>query len=165
MERLQSFPHLAMWAGAIRAETVGRVRAGFSGKPAVHYAMVKRDMERLRTASHLLAKMHIAAGATSIIPGIYGMPYSLGPDQIDLILDAPLQPKAWTSILSHLFGGCVMGTDPKRAVCGPDGKVYGYENLVISDASALPTTLGVNPQHTIMAVSRLRAEQLLDAEA
>jgi choline dehydrogenase-like flavoprotein len=93
------------------------------------------------------------------------MPYSLGPDAIDLIQDATLDPRAWTSILSHLFGGCVMGADPQHAVCGPNGRVFGYKRLIISDASAIPTTLGVNPQHTIMALSRMRAHELLDAES
>jgi choline dehydrogenase-like flavoprotein len=39
--------------------------------------------------------------------------------------------------------------------------VHGYEGLVIADASAIPTNLGVNPQHTIMALARLFSEELL----
>ena len=55
-----------------------------------------------------------------------------------------------------------MGVDPQRAVCDRRGRVYGYDGLVIGDASQLPSTLGVNPQHTIMALARLRAKELLD---
>jgi choline dehydrogenase-like flavoprotein len=54
-----------------------------------------------------------------------------------------------------------MGKDPSTSVCDGHGKVHGVEGLYISDASALPTTLGVNPQHTIMALSRVWAERLL----
>ena len=43
----------------------------------------------------------------------------------------------------------------------PQGHVHGYDNLVIADASAIPTTLGVNPQLTIMSLARLRADELL----
>ena len=43
------------------------------------------------------------------------------------------------------------------------GKVHGYEDLYVADASALPTVLGVNPQHTIMGIAKLRAQELLDA--
>ena len=42
------------------------------------------------------------------------------------------------------------------------GRVHGYQGLIIADASQIPTNLGVNPQHTIMALARMRAEQALD---
>jgi choline dehydrogenase-like flavoprotein len=162
MERLQDYRHLAMWVQAIRARAVGRVRVGLTGKPVVHYEFTPWDMERLRFGAHMVAQVHVAAGARSILPGIHGLPYSLKPDEIDVILDASPDPRAWTAILSHLFGGCVMGTDPERSVCDGRGWVHGYEGLVIADASGLPSTLGVNPQHTIMGVARMHAQTLLD---
>ena len=110
----------------------------------------------------MLAKTHFAAGARWVLPGIYGMPWRIGPDQVALMEEASLDPRHWIAILSHLFGGCTMGADPARAVCDPRGRVYGYEGLVIGDASQIPTTLGVNPQHTIMALARLRAHQMLE---
>ena len=155
---------MAMWCMAVRAETMGRVKPGFGGRPVVHYSFTKRDMERLRLGAYYIAQMHVAAGARAIVTGIYGMPYSIAPDKIDTILEAPLDPRSYTVILSHLFGGCVMGSDPKRSVCDGRGAVHGTEGLYVADASALPTTIGVNPQHTIMAFSKLRAKQLLDAE-
>ena len=42
------------------------------------------------------------------------------------------------------------------------GRVHGYEGLVVADASCIPTTLGVNPQHTIMALARMHAEALVN---
>jgi choline dehydrogenase-like flavoprotein len=89
------------------------------------------------------------------------MPYKLEANEIDQLKDAPLDPRAYVAILSHLFGGCVMGRDPSRSVCDGDGRVHGYEALHIADASAIPTNLGVNPQHTIMALARYWAEGLL----
>jgi choline dehydrogenase-like flavoprotein len=43
---------------------------------------------------------------------------------------------------------------------GPDLAVHGVSGLYVMDASALPTNLGVNPQHTIMGVVWRAAEQL-----
>jgi choline dehydrogenase-like flavoprotein len=107
--------------------------------------------------------MHVAAGARAVIPGIQGVPYKLLPDQIDTLKDAPLDPRAYVAILSHLFGGCVMGRDASSSVCDERGRVHGYEGLSIADASAIPTNLGVNPQHTIMALAKVWAEGLLAA--
>ncbi|MFT5430411.1 MAG: choline dehydrogenase-like flavoprotein, partial [Myxococcota bacterium] len=163
MTRIREFGHLAHWVMAIRAEAVGRVRAGrFGGHPVVSYGFGKPDMIRLRQGMHTVARMHFAAGAKACITGVYGMPYKTGPDEVDSILQASLDPRHWTAILSHLFGGCVMGSDPSRSVCNGRGEVHGIDGLVMADASQIPTTLGVNPQHTIMSLARLRAHQLLE---
>ena len=161
--RLEGYRHLAMWAVAVRAEAVGRVVTTPTGKPVVFYDITRRDMERLRDGAHVIARMHAAAGARAILPGVFGLPYSLAPDELGKLAAGPTNPRAWTAIMTHLFGGCVMGADPRRAVCDPRGRVHGYDGLVVADASAIPTTLGVNPQHTIMALARIRAEELLAA--
>lgn len=158
IERVREFRHVAMWVHACRAETVGTVKNGLFDKPVVSYTLDRADMERFRLGMHLVARWHFAAGARAIIPGIYGLPYKLGPDQVDLLLDGPLDPRAYIAILSHLFGGCVMGADPQRSVCDARGRVHGYQGLVVADASVIPTNLGVNPQHTIMALAGLFAE-------
>ena len=54
-----------------------------------------------------------------------------------------------------------MGKDPATAVCDARGKVHGHEGIYVADASAIPSSLGVNPQHTIMALSRMWAQQAL----
>ena len=96
-----------------------------------------------------------------MLPAIYGLPYSIGPDEVGLIDNAPLDPRAYVAILSHLFGGCVMGRDPESSVVDDRGRVHGYDGLVVADASVIPTNLGVNPQHTIMALARHFAQSLL----
>jgi choline dehydrogenase-like flavoprotein len=161
MDRLTEFRHMAMWVQGCRAESVGEVRAGWNGRPAVHYTLSREDMTRFREGLYMVARTHVAAGARAILPSISGMPYKLAPDEVQQLRDAPLDPRAYVAILSHLFGGCTMGKDPARSVCDERGRVHGYEGLYIADASAIPTNLGVNPQHTIMALARYWAEQML----
>ena len=163
MKRLSEYRHIAMWIQAVRADSHGRVRNGWGGKPVVTYTLDKTDMEKFVRGIHLVARTHFAAGAKRVIPAISGMPYSIGPDEVDTLLDAPRDPRAYVAIMSHLFGGAVMGSDPRRSVVDGRGKVHGYEDLYVADASALPTVLGVNPQHTIMGIAKLRAQELLDA--
>lgn len=148
---------------AVRAEAVGRIKRGLLGEVSVDYGFAQPDMERLRKGLALLARTHFAAGALKVLPGIYGLPYEIGPDQVGLIEDGPLDPRSYILISSHLFGGTTMDKDPTRGVCDEYGRVHGYEGLVVADASVIPTTLGVNPQHTIMALARSFAGHLLDA--
>ena len=121
----------------------------------------RADMERFRQGMVLVAKQHVAAGARAVLPGISGMPYKLDANDIGLLEDAPLDPRKYIAILSHLFGGCVMGKDPKTSVVDGLGRVHGYEGLVVADASVIPTNLGVNPQHTIMGLAATFASALL----
>jgi choline dehydrogenase-like flavoprotein len=165
MQRLGKYRHLAMWVHACRAESVGTVRPtafGLSSKPMIRYGLNRADMERFREGMKTVARMHFEAGAKEIIPGIQGMPYSLTPDQLHVMDSAPLDPRAYVAILSHLFGGAVMGKNPRTSVCDENGRVHGYDGLYIGDASAIPTNLGVNPQHTIMALAMNAAERALE---
>ncbi|MFK7928622.1 MAG: GMC family oxidoreductase N-terminal domain-containing protein [Myxococcota bacterium] len=162
MRRLARSRHVSHLVQGLNATTVGRVGVGFGGRPTIRYTMNRPDLYRLRAGFHLLARQHIAAGATSIMPGIAGIPPELLPDEIDQILDVPLQPTRFLCILSHLFGGAVMGRDPKTSATDPLGRVWNTEGLIVACAAAIPTTLGVNPQHTIMALARMRAEEIVE---
>ncbi len=162
VERFHEFRHLAMWVAAVRAESVGTVRPGLlSGAPVVKYMLDEADMRKLRTGLAMVAKMHFAAGAEAVIPGIYGLPYKLGPDEVKQIEDGPLDPRCYIAILSHLFGGCAMSANPAQGVVDANGKVHGLEGLYVVDAAAIPTTIGVNPQHTIMGLASAWAEKLV----
>ena len=161
MKRIGDYRHVAMWCHAVRAESVGTVKPSFFGKPQVKYELDKPDMERFKKGMMLVAKQHVAAGAKAVLPGIAGMPYRLEANEIHKLEDAPLDPRAYIAILSHLFGGCVMGKDPAQGVVDGLGRVHGYEGLVVADASVIPTNLGVNPQHTIMGLAATFAAALL----
>ena len=159
MAKLHDYRNCAMWVSAVRCDAVGTIRRGLFGT-RLHYVPTRMDLERLRKGNRLVSQLHFEMGATKVWPGVVGMPAEIGPDQVHLFDDAPLDNKAWTWVLSHLFGGCVLGGDPATSVVAPDLHVRGVRRLHVVDASALPTTLGVNPQHTIMAVALVTAQRL-----
>ncbi|APR78246.1 Choline dehydrogenase [Minicystis rosea] len=161
VERFREYRHVAMWVAAVRAETLGTVKPGLFGGTVVRYMLDERDMRKLREGLSMVARMHFAAGAKAIIPGIYGLPYKLDRDQLHLVDEGPLDPRAYIAILSHLFGGCPMHADPEHGVVDDHGKVHGAEGLYVVDAAAIPTTIGVNPQHTIMGLASTWAEDLV----
>ncbi len=161
VRRFREYRNIAMWVAAVRAESSGTIKPGWFGEPVVRYQLDEPDMRRFRKGLAMVARMHFAAGAVEIIPGIYGLPYKLGPDEVDKIEEGPLDPRCYIAILSHLFGGCAMSADPRQGVVDGNGKVHGHEGLYVVDASAIPTTIGVNPQHTIMALASTWAEKLV----
>ncbi len=63
----------------------------------------------------------------------------------DTLLSAP--------VTGHIMGGCVVGESEETGVIDFNNKVYGYENLLVCDASMLTVNLGVNPSLTITALS------------
>jgi cholesterol oxidase len=54
---------------------------------------------------------------------------------------------------AHVLGGAVMGTSPATGVVDANLQVFGYQNLIVCDASALPANPGVNPALTITALA------------
>ena len=54
---------------------------------------------------------------------------------------------------AHILGGAVIGADPSRGVVDAHHRVFGYENLLVCDGSAIPANVGVNPSLTITALA------------
>jgi choline dehydrogenase-like flavoprotein len=162
-ERLSQLGHVAVWAAQVRAEAEGTVREGWGGVDRVRYTMTENDMRATRKAAALIARMLFEAGAKEVWPGVFGVPGVLRSiDEVSLLDEAPLDPRSYGFIATHLFGAARMGLDPRSSVVGPDFRVHGVDGLYVVDSSVFPTNLGVNPQHTIMAMSRLASERLAD---
>ncbi|HEY8080346.1 MAG TPA: GMC family oxidoreductase [Labilithrix sp.] len=162
-ERLSKLGHLAVWAAQVRAETEGTVREGWGGVDRVSYTLGPADLAAARKAVALLARLMFDAGAYEVWPGIFGVPSVLrSADEVRLLDEAPLEPRSYNFIATHLFGAARMGPDPKDAVVDTDFSVHGVSGLYVVDSSVFPTNLGVNPQHTIMAMSRLASTRLAE---
>jgi cholesterol oxidase len=52
---------------------------------------------------------------------------------------------------AHILGGAVVGADPRSGVVDSANRVFGYENLLVTDGAAIPANPGVNPSLTITA--------------
>ena len=56
--------------------------------------------------------------------------------------------------------GAVSGAQGGPAVVSPEFRVHGTEGVYVADASAFPTSLGVNPHWTVMALADLASETI-----
>ncbi len=54
---------------------------------------------------------------------------------------------------AHILGGAVIAPDPEHGVVDGRQRVFGYENLLVCDGSAVPANVGVNPSLTITALA------------
>ncbi len=54
---------------------------------------------------------------------------------------------------AHILGGAVIAANPERGVVDARQRVFGYENLLVCDGSAIPANVGVNPSLTITALA------------
>ncbi len=54
---------------------------------------------------------------------------------------------------AHILGGAVIAPDPSQGVIDARQRVFGYENLLVCDGSAIPANVGVNPSLTITALA------------
>jgi cholesterol oxidase len=62
----------------------------------------------------------------------------------------------------HPLGGCPLGENESLGVVNPDGEVFNYPNLFVSDGSIVPTAIGPNPSKTIGALAERISHRIVD---
>jgi choline dehydrogenase-like flavoprotein len=60
----------------------------------------------------------------------------------------------------HPLGTARAGADPGASVVDPELQVHEVAGLYVADGSVVPSSLGVNPQITIMALAARLARRL-----
>jgi cholesterol oxidase len=66
---------------------------------------------------------------------------------------------------AHILGGAAIGAGPETGVVDSEHRVFGYENLIVCDGSAVPANPGVNPSLTITALAERAMSFVEPAEA
>jgi choline dehydrogenase-like flavoprotein len=162
VEEMAQAGHMAMWALDLQTHAEGTVRDGRRGTQ-VRFVPERRDMANLKRGLRFIADLFFAAGAREVLPRVHGLPERLTrPDQAPLIESGPDDPRAYSFVLTHLFGTARMSVRPEDGVVGTDFAVHGTRNLYVADSSIFPTNIGVNPQLSIMGISMLAAERIRD---
>jgi cholesterol oxidase len=64
---------------------------------------------------------------------------------------------------AHILGGATIGHSPEDGVVDSRQRVFGYENLLVCDGSAVPANVGVNPSLTITALAEHAMAAVPDA--
>jgi choline dehydrogenase-like flavoprotein len=167
MEYMRRCDNVAAFLAIVRDESTGRIAADKGGGVTVHYAPGPREREHLRRAQLEMARIHRAAGARRVVP-LVTPPLDWNDDQpFDPFLEAlnarPIAPNRVLLFTAHQMSSCRIGLSPKTSVADPDGQVHGVKGLWVTDASAMPSATGVNPQLSLMALSRRTATRMAAA--
>lgn len=137
----------------------GQVRATADGRAALRYDFLDEDLQRTKAGMVRTAQALLAAGARRIM----GLVHGTGWYEDAASFQAALRPRGvtdFTLYAAHPMSTCRMGLDPSRSVVGPDAQAHGLPGLYIIDASVFPTSLGVNPQLTIMTLATLLGQRV-----
>ena len=159
-EIMELYPHLATFGFMIQDTSRGEVRAGVGGSPLVLYNMNSYDVARMQRGIEILCDVFLAAGSRRVLPLVAGFDEVHGPQDLERLRGRKLRPGDFEVAAFHPLGTCRIGVDPARSCVGPDHQAHDVRGLYVCDGSAVPSSLGVNPQMTIMAMS-LRAAEIL----
>ncbi len=155
---------LAAFGVMAHDETTGRVfdppGGGRSNGAVSTYFVAPRDLERLVTGVARTAEIFFAASARKVFTGIAPMPVINSPAEIEKLQTLKLKPLQVEMLAFHPLGSCRMAAHPGLGAVSPTGETYDVRNLYVTDGGVVPTSLGVNPQITIMALATLIARAI-----
>ncbi len=169
---MSRYPNLVNFGGLVGAESNGVVERTpdiLSGR-AFTWELGDRDRANIKYALATLVEIGRQAGATrAFLPTEPGIELPLDGPSVDRFRTAlagfPLTMSSLRLTTAHPQGGNGMYGDGSalkelRVVDG-DYRLDGFDNVFVADASIFPSTITVNPQWTIMAMSSLAAKSVL----
>lgn len=148
-EAMADYRHLAQFGLMVSDSSRGSVHS-IAGRPVIRYDLVEADVTRFRAGLARLRDLFQAAGAREVY-----LPLAPGLE--------PERARARDLKLMafHPLGTARADARPRHGVVDGDLQLHGVRGVHVADGSVVPSSLGVNPQMTIMALATRLAFQLL----
>lgn len=148
-EAMASYRRLAQLGLMVSDSSRGSVRA-LAGRPLIRYDLCEQDLARFRTGLVQIERLFRAAGAREVyLP----LPPGVRPQEAGA---RHLKPMAF-----HPLGTARADARPAHGVVDQELRLHGVEGVHVADGAVVPSSLGVNPQLTIMALATRLAFHLL----
>jgi len=142
----------------VPTQTNGEVKvAGLFGRD-VNYVPAKEDIQKLIEGIILAGKIFLKGGAQLVMPHTFDYYEFKNEKELEQLRQIVKKPGDLTLGTGHPQGGNAVSKNKSKGVVSPEFKVYGYDNLYVCDASVFPSSLGVNPQLTVMALADYASE-------
>ncbi len=168
-ELMNDFQHYAMAGVMVRDDSNGNIELSKKGNPKICYELKEPEIDYLLKGIRTLTELFFTAGADQVITQ-HGDTHVLTKDgnkesKINKLVDEIRDHHKHGTLVglgsAHPQGGNRMGDDPDSCVVDENCQVYDFKNLFVCDASVFPTSLGVNPQITVMALATMTADNIL----
>jgi choline dehydrogenase-like flavoprotein len=157
---MRRYDRMACTGSVVGTRPGATVSLDWRGRMKLKYEPHPDDLRRLVAGLKLAGRIHLAAGATKVMPTTFRyLPYS-SPDALG---DLDTQIRDNTDIqlhTSHPQGGNAISADPAKGVVDPDFAVRGASGVYVSDASVFPAAITVNPQMTVMALAEYASARI-----
>ncbi len=159
---MERYTHLAAFGFMIEDRGVGVLRKGPDGRPLLFYELGAPEMEKVARGIDVLSRIFFAAGAIEVFMPVQGLESIRTEAELSPLRSRKLKPAQVELSAFHPLGSCRASRDPSRGVLDDQLEAHDADRLFVVDGSVFPSSLGVNPQLTIMAFAQ-RAAQHIDA--
>jgi choline dehydrogenase-like flavoprotein len=150
-ELMLRYRNLAQFGLMVSDSSRGSVRER-AGQVRIRYDLNREDTAAFKRGIELLTELYWAAGARAVYPPVAGI-QELRAGEIGPLREHGIRPRDLALMAFHPLGTARADARRAHGVVDADLKLHGVEGLYVADASAVPSSLGVNPQITIMALA------------
>ena len=155
---------IASWISASSAHprrTWATLRAGWSRRTIMMLVMQSRDnalefgpkRRVFGSGYRLVTRAHEERPAPTYLDQAHSVATWLAERTGGIAQSSIFQALGNRPLTAHVVGGAVIGESAATGVVDSDLRVFGYRDLIVCDAAALPANPGVNPALTITALA------------
>jgi choline dehydrogenase-like flavoprotein len=163
-ELMLSFSRLSQFGVMVSDVSRGAVRER-AGRVEIRYDLLPEDVAAFKRGIELLTRLYWEAGAKRVYVPVGGGGELIEPGSEPFAPGHTPRAADLTLMAFHPLGTARADARPDHGVVDGDLRLHGVEGLYVSDASAVPSSLGVNPQITIMTLATRLAYRLLGKPA
>jgi choline dehydrogenase-like flavoprotein len=162
--RMRQYPNIGATIVLVKEiDSEGRVTVNDYGRPSISYDLGAKDLEYLKQGLKATAEVQFAAGAKEVLTLHATETVFKSVDEIG----SRLSHSDWGTneialYSAHPLGTCRMGGDPRHSVVDSQCQSHDVKGLFVIDGSVTPTSLGVNPQITLLAIAEKSAEWIAE---
>jgi choline dehydrogenase-like flavoprotein len=153
-KNMQNYSRMACTGILVGTASEAEVKkAGLFGRD-INYIPNEDDFNSLLDGLETASEIYLKAGASSVMPNSFNFYEYKTVEQLKENFKKDIKSSVDISTgTGHPQGGNAMSSDAETGVVDTNCKVFGFDNLFVCDASVFPTSLGVNPQATVMAIA------------